>query len=109
VRNTIFERLAADPETARYPAQVRMAQHLVVEKLFGNDLSRDNVITVYRRHNAEVRRAFPPDRLLVFEVSWGWAPLCEFLGVAIPDRPYPKTNTTEEFQARANKGGRYKG
>jgi hypothetical protein len=31
----------------------------------------------------------------------GWAPLCEFLGVPVPDAPYPKTNSTEEFRARA--------
>jgi hypothetical protein len=108
VRNTIFERLKADPETARYPAQVRMARHLVLEKLFGDDLSRENVIAVYRRHNEEVKHAIAPQRLLVFEGSQGWAPLCEFLGVPVPETPYPKTNTTEEFQARATKGGRYK-
>jgi hypothetical protein len=108
VRNTIFERLAADPETARYPAQFRMARQLVVDRLFGGDLSRDNVIAVYRRHNEEVRRTILPEQLLVFEGSQGWGPLCEFLGVPAPDQPYPKTNTTEEFQARANKGGRYK-
>lgn len=108
VRNTIFERLAADPETARYPAQFHMARHLVVDCLFGGDLTRDNVIAVYRHHNEEVRLAISPERLLVFEGSQGWAPLCDFLGVAVPGQPYPKTNTTEEFQARANKGGRYK-
>lgn len=108
VKNTILERLAADPETARFPAQVRMARHLVVEKLFGDDLSRDNVIAVYRRHNAAVRRTIAPERLLVFEGSQGWTPLCNFLGVAVPGEPYPKTNTTEEFQARVTQGGRYK-
>lgn len=108
VKNTIFERLAADPETARYPGQFHMARHLVVDCLFGGGLSRDNVIAVYRRHNAEVKRTIPPGRLLVFEGSQGWTALCGFLGVPVPDQPYPKTNSTEEFQARANKGGRYK-
>lgn len=107
-RNTIFERLAADPATARFPAQLRMAHRLVVEKLFGNDLSRENVIAVYRRHNADVKRTIAPERLLVFEGSQGWPPLCNFLGAAVPDQPYPKTNTTEEFQARVTQGGRYK-
>jgi hypothetical protein len=108
VKNTIFERLSVDPETARFPAQLSMARHLVVEKLFGNDLSRENVIAVYRRHNAEVKRTIAPERLLVFEGSQGWQPLCEFLGVAVPEQPYPITNTTKEFQARATQGGRYK-
>lgn len=108
VQNTIFERLKADPETARFPAQLRMAYHIVVDLTFGGHLDKDHAMAAYRRHNAEVRKAIPRERLLVFEGSMGWAPLCEFLGVAVPDEPYPKTNTTEEFQARANKGGRYK-
>ena len=29
----------------------------------------------------EVRAAIEPERLLVYEVSQGWAPLCEFLGL----------------------------
>ena len=51
-------------------------------------------------HNAEVKRTIPAERLLVFEASEGWAPLCQFLGVKVPDAPYPNMNTTEEFQAR---------
>ena len=48
---------------------------------------------------AEVKEAIPPDRLLVFEPSDGWETLCPFLGVAIPETPYPFTNTTEDFRA----------
>jgi hypothetical protein len=55
---------------------------------------------VYERHNEEVQRSIPADRLLVYEVTAGWEPLCEFLGCRIPQEPFPKTNSTEEFQAR---------
>ena len=27
----------------------------------------------------------------------GWQPLCDFLGVAEPDEPFPRTNDTESF------------
>jgi len=60
----------------------------------------DHVIEVFKRHNAHVRQVIPPTRLLVYEVADGWGPLCAFLGVAVPDRPMPKVNTTEEIQAR---------
>ncbi len=73
---------------------------LIGEKTFGNDFSEAHMIDVYERHNEEVKRIIPANRLLVFEASDGWAPLCQFLGVAVPDMPYPKNNTTEEFQAR---------
>jgi len=37
---------------------------------------------------------------LVVEPGAGWAPLCEFLEVPIPDEPYPNTNSRAEFAAR---------
>lgn len=52
----------------------------------------------YRRHNAEVRETVPADRLLVLDVSKGWPPLCEFLGLPIPAEPFPQVNSTEEFK-----------
>jgi hypothetical protein len=36
----------------------------------------------------------------VYQTGSGWAPLCSFLGVAVPDEPYPLTNSTKEFQER---------
>ena len=66
----------------------------------GNALDKAHVIERYRDHNDEVRRTIPPHRLLVYEVSQGWKPLCEFLEVRIPDEPFPKVNTTDEFQER---------
>jgi hypothetical protein len=55
----------------------------------------------FKRHDEEVRRTIPKERLLVFEASQGWAPLCAFLGVPVPDTPFPSVNSTDEFRARA--------
>jgi len=74
---------------------------LIGEKTFGDDFSEAHMTEVFERHNEEVRRTIPADRLLVFEAKDGWAPLCEFLGAKVPDAPYPKTNSTDEFLARA--------
>jgi len=60
---------------------------------------RDHLIEVYERHNAEVRRTIAPERLLVYEVSQGWEPLCRFLGVPVPTGPFPRVNTTGDFIA----------
>ncbi len=54
----------------------------------------------FRRHDAEVKAAFPAERLLVYEVGSGWDPLCKFLGVPVPDAPYPAENSSAEFLAR---------
>lgn len=58
---------------------------------------KDETIAAYHRHAAMVKATIPPDRLLVFDVAQGWAPLCDFLGVAEPAAPFPRTNSTEAF------------
>lgn len=57
-------------------------------------------IAAYERHNAEVRAYVPKEKLLEFTPEMGWEPLCKWLGVPVPDTPYPRVNTTEDFQAR---------
>lgn len=54
----------------------------------------------FRRHNAEVARIIPKHRLLIYEIDQGWGPLCAFLGVPVPEAPFPLTNTREEYAAR---------
>jgi hypothetical protein len=72
----------------------------VIRRLFGSRMhDHDHVIDVYLRHNEEVRRRIPAERLLVYQVAEGWEPLCAFLGVEVPATPMPKVNSTEEFQA----------
>jgi hypothetical protein len=39
----------------------------------------------------------PAGKLLVFEPSQGWEPLCKFLGKPIPDQPFPRVNDTQQF------------
>ena len=54
----------------------------------------------FRRHTEAVISAIPAERLLIYEAGQGWEPLCGFLGVAIPDAPYPSENSRAEFAAR---------
>jgi hypothetical protein len=51
----------------------------------------------YERHLGEVRAAIDPARLVEHEPADGWEPLCEALGVPVPDEPYPYANTADEF------------
>jgi hypothetical protein len=55
---------------------------------------------VFRAHNEAVQTTIAPNRLLVFQVSDGWQPLCEFLDVPIPEEPFPHTNDTAEMKRR---------
>jgi hypothetical protein len=72
----------------------------VVGDLFDRRMhDREHLISVYERHNAEVRRVIPASRLLVYEVARGWEPLCAFLGVPAPAGPMPRVNSREDFAA----------
>jgi hypothetical protein len=61
---------------------------------------RDFLIDYFHRHEAEVKAAVPPERLLIFPVGSGWKPLCDWLGVEVPNEPFPSENSRAEFAAR---------
>ncbi|CAK8693214.1 unnamed protein product [Clavelina lepadiformis] len=46
----------------------------------------------FRRHNDHVLLNAPKDKLLVYNVKEGWEPLCKFLGVDVPSRPFSNRN-----------------
>lgn len=78
-----------------YPA---MYAEIVYQGVFGGRLDRDGAIAVYRRHNAEVQAALPPDRVLVWRAADGWAPLCRFLDVPVPEEPFPRINDRAAYR-----------
>ena len=59
---------------------------------------RTAMIDAFERHNDAVRNAIPADRLLEWTAADGWEPICDRLGLAVPDEPFPVTNTTAEFR-----------
>lgn len=52
-------------------------------------------------HNAHVEAATPPANFHSMELSEGWAPLCEMLGVPVPDEPFPRANDAEAVDGLA--------
>ncbi len=110
--DTIFPAVAdtplGDDPVAR--AQAAMARRIIGEGTFGGRAEDPaHAIAVHERHVAEVKRTIPPERLLVFEVAQGWGPLCRFLGKPVPEAPFPRVNSTDEFRqmvaARRGAGG----
>jgi Sulfotransferase domain len=102
-RATIFPRItrAVAPGDAVALARARMQRAIVIEQAFGGEIAdRAHVLAVFREHLAAVRRTIPPERLLVYRVADGWAPLCRFLGRPVPDAPFPHANSTEDFRRR---------
>jgi len=80
----------------------RMNNELIWKHTFdGRFEDRNYAKAVFERHNEEVRRRVPAEKLLVYEVKDGWDPLCDFLGVEAPDKPFPRLNDTAEMRRRA--------
>jgi hypothetical protein len=55
----------------------------------------------YRAHNDAVREAARRDgrALLEYDVAQGWAPLCELLGVDVPEGAFPRDDAWKEYKA----------
>jgi hypothetical protein len=61
---------------------------------------RDASIRRFNEHNARVIAEVPKERLLVWRAGDGWEPICRALHLPVPDEPFPRANTREDFQAR---------
>ena len=86
------------PEIVRLQSQ--MIRKSVLAETFDNRFEdKAHAIEVFKRHNQAVRDAIEPARLLEFDVREGWAPLCRFLDVPVPDAPFPRLNDTAATQA----------
>jgi len=64
----------------------------------------EQLIEQMHAHNERVKRTVPAERLLVWQVTDGWEPLCEFLGVEVPDGPLPHANDRGTFLDRVIDG-----
>ena len=83
----------------RMTSVARMVNNLIWEGTFdGRFEDKQYAIEVFNRHNEEVRERVPKDRLLVYEVKEGWGPLCDFLGVEVPETPFPHLNDSDSFR-----------
>jgi hypothetical protein len=115
VRNTIYELSVVIPRHPIYrigyklvsffvfrgPGNRNLADAIIWQGTFDDRFEdKHHAIEVFERHDAEVQRRVPKDRLLVYDVKAGWGPLCEFLGVEEPEEPFPRTNDAVEMRRR---------
>lgn len=89
----------------RFIPQIRdlyeMLDFVIWDGLFdGRFEERDHAISVYQQWTRQVIATVPAERLLIFHVADGWEPLCGFLDVPVPDRPFPRVNDKAVFQQR---------
>ena len=106
VMNTIYLSSAAARDADQEKMQFfgKWVFDIIWDRVFDGRMDdRAHVIDVYNRHNQSVIDEVPSDRLLVFEASHGWNPLCTFLDVPVPDSDYPRVNSTEDFKENMRK------
>ena len=106
VINTIWKTSSGNKSNPDKKAQAssRFAFEVIWDRVFDGRLEdKEHVIACYEAHNQAVIDEVPPKQLLVYEPGQGWNPLCDFLGIAIPDKPYPHVNSTAEFTQRWQK------
>ncbi len=94
LRKAIFSR--------RLRAAIKCIQ-MVEETFFdgqfeGQFKNKEKAEAIFNAHIESVKAYVPEERLLVYEVTQGWEPLCEFLGVPVPEEELPHLNKKENFQ-----------
>ena len=78
----------------------------VIFDAFGDRVrDREFMTEWFIRRNRDVIDSLPAERLLVFSPKDGWEPLCAFLGVAVPDGPFPRVNSRDEISAKSDEQG----
>ena len=98
---TIYQLLANQhqaPPAMQY--WLGMAAEVIAKTGFPAGLDAAALEKAFIAHTEAVKQAIPAKQLLVFQVKDGWAPLCDFLGVAVPDSAFPRTNDRGEFWDR---------
>jgi len=69
-------------------------------KTLHGEKGKQLAITRFAEWVDEVKRTVPSEQLLVFSVDQGWKPLCAFLDLPVPDKPFPKINGSAEWERR---------
>jgi hypothetical protein len=88
------------PDTVAALASPRFAPVAkLMDRLHPNRYDRAAMVAAFKRHTQAVIDGIPKERLLVYRVDQGWGPLCGFLGIPVPDKPFPRANVRAEIAA----------
>ncbi|HEV7330512.1 MAG TPA: sulfotransferase [Flavisolibacter sp.] len=98
-RLEMAQKVQESPRLQKVMKVMQFAKQAIMEDHFqGRFLDKGFAKEVFDRHHEEVKAYVPADKLLVFDVSEGWGPLCEFLDLPEPGEPLPHTNKREDFK-----------
>ena len=95
----MLAKLLFNPRLRKVIKCVKLAKKMIFEvHLEGRLEDKAFAEKVFSQHIENVKAHVPADKLLIYDVSDGWGPLCKFLGVAEPKEPIPHLNKKENFK-----------
>lgn len=97
---TIFATIPTATENEKYAQWHAMVMDLLDRRFTKEISNREECLAAYDKHNRRVLENAPSERLLIWNASDGWEPLCKALNVPVPEEPFPRSNTKEEFLSR---------
>jgi len=100
-RRTILEVMLRDAPNGDSPMPLRIMDERFTPDWRDPDACR----AAYEAHNANVREAIPPERLIEWQPGDGWEPICAKLGLPVPRDAFPHVNTTDDFRTMLGLAG----
>jgi Sulfotransferase domain len=100
--DTIFQissRELPDDAPPQFAAQIAMATDMFAMTFTPAWADKAEAERAYDAHNAAVRAAVDPARLVEWQPGDGWEPICAALEVPVPTDPFPHVNSTADFRA----------
>lgn len=76
---------------------LEMSRELLGARFVPAPFNEQEAIAAYERHNAAVRAAVDPRRLVEWRPGDGWKPLCEALELPVPVDAFPHLNSRSDF------------
>ncbi len=95
-QNTIFH----DPGDHGNPAWRAMVEALFAARFTADQHDHDACVAAFNENTNRVKTTIASDRLLVWQASDGWEPICNALRLPVPAVPFPLTNTSQEWASR---------
>ena len=106
--NTIFTVSPKFPKWIRFlfppiGSFIKLNDEMIWQGLFQNAFTnKAKAVEVFLRHNEEVINTIPADHLLIHKISEGWEPICDFLGVPVPEFAFPHASESKQLSKWIN-------
>ena len=96
-----------DPYLADCILRIHGLQKRILEDNYfeGRFADKDFAVQRYMEWNEDIKTIYAEDELLEYQVTEGWGPVCEFLGLPVPEgKPFPHLNDPNTFHERSSSG-----